>query len=73
MLFDLPEVIDMLEADHDRLRLVSGDFFAGALPAADAYVLMEIIHDCPMTSASRSSARSVKRHPPGRSCWSSRA
>jgi hypothetical protein len=29
----------------ERLALVAGDFFADALPACDAYVLMEVIHD----------------------------
>ena len=46
ILFDLPHVI--ADADgiaSERLQLVAGDFFKGGLPAADAYVLMEVIHD----------------------------
>ncbi len=46
VLFDLPHVIaDAAGAATDRLRLVAGDFFTDPLPAADAYVLMEVIHD----------------------------
>lgn len=45
MLFDLPEVIDTLEFEHDRLTPQAGDFFVDPLPEADAYVLMEVLHD----------------------------
>jgi O-methyltransferase domain len=44
VLFDLPEVIATLEMEHPRLQTAAGDFFAVPLPAADAYVLMEILH-----------------------------
>jgi C-methyltransferase len=44
-LFELPEVIDALDVEHDRMTPQAGDFFADPLPAADAYVLMEILHD----------------------------
>lgn len=46
-LFELPEVIDRLTGDHalDGVRLTSGNFFTDRLPAAEVYVLMEIIHD----------------------------
>lgn len=47
VLFDLPEVIDALDVEHERLTTQAGDFFVDALPAADAYVLMEVIHDWP--------------------------
>ncbi len=47
VLFDLPEVIDTLDAGHERLTAHAGDFFVDALPAADAYVLMDILHDWP--------------------------
>ena len=46
VLFEQPHVID--EVRHiasDRLELFAGDFFAGGLPRADAYILMEVIHD----------------------------
>jgi len=45
ILFDLPHVIaDASDIASDRLALVAGDFFK-SLPAADAYMLMEVIHD----------------------------
>jgi C-methyltransferase len=44
-LFDLPAVIETLDIGADRLALQPGDFFVDALPTADAYVLMEVIHD----------------------------
>ena len=47
ILFDLPEVIGALQVEHERLTPQAGDFFADPLPAADAYVLMEILHDWP--------------------------
>jgi hypothetical protein len=47
VLFDQPDVIEALDFDHDRLTRRAGDFFADPLPAADAYVLMEVIHDWP--------------------------
>ena len=46
VLFELPHVIaDASDAASERLRLVTGDFFADPLPAADAYILMEVLHD----------------------------
>ena len=45
ILFDLPEVIAGLDIDDERLTRQAGDFFVDALPAAGAYVLMEVIHD----------------------------
>ena len=45
VLFDLPAVIDAGDFEHERLRPHAGDFFVDPLPAADAYVLMEVIHD----------------------------
>jgi hypothetical protein len=46
VLFDLPHVIREAAAHESaRLRLQPGDFFADALPTADAYLLMEVIHD----------------------------
>lgn len=45
-LVDLPEVIARLDpAAGERLQLAPADFFTDALPGADVYVLMEIIHD----------------------------
>lgn len=45
ILFDLPEVIDTLDLEHERLRLQAGDFFVDPLPEADAYILMAVLHD----------------------------
>ncbi len=46
ILFDLPHVIEQAEPQRPaRLTLQAGDFFADALPACDAYLLMEVIHD----------------------------
>jgi C-methyltransferase len=47
VLFDLPPVVAALDFEHERLTTRAGDFFADALPAADAYVLMEVVHDWP--------------------------
>lgn len=45
VLFDLPAVIEAAAFEHERLRPHAGDFFVDPLPVADAYVLMEVIHD----------------------------
>jgi O-methyltransferase domain len=46
VLFDQPHVIaDSSGLASDRLELAAGDFFEDSLPKADAYILMEVIHD----------------------------
>jgi hypothetical protein len=46
ILFELPHVIaDSAHIASPRLRLDGGDFFVDPLPVADAYLLMEVIHD----------------------------
>ncbi len=48
VLIDLHHVIDAAAAAglaSDRLKLMAGDFFTDDLPACDAYLLMEVIHD----------------------------
>ena len=45
ILFDLPTVIDSLVSHQSRLTTVCGDFFVDSLPAADAYLIMEVLHD----------------------------
>jgi hypothetical protein len=46
VLFDLPPVIEhAAAAAADRLRLQAGDFFKDPLPAADTYLIMDVIHD----------------------------
>ena len=67
ILFELPDVVQSLDLDHPRLTAQAGDFFADPLPAADAYVLMEILHDWPeekcvaILRAVRSAARDTSR------------
>ena len=46
VLFDLPPVIEhAAAAASDRLSLRAGDFFTDPLPAADTYLIMDVIHD----------------------------
>jgi hypothetical protein len=45
ILFDLPEVVTALDLEHPRMAARGGDFFRDALPEADAYILMEVLHD----------------------------
>ena len=47
VLFDLPEVIDAFDLDARRISLQPGDFFSDQFPSADAYLLMEVLHDWP--------------------------
>ena len=62
VLFDQPQVVEEAQRrlTSDRLRTVGGDFFRDALPAADAYILMEVIHDWD-DEASRKILGSVRR------------
>lgn len=46
ILFDQPHVVSEARAiASDRLRVQGGDFFIDPLPVADAYTVMEVIHD----------------------------
>ena len=46
VLFDQPDVIQAASSvASPRLTLQAGDFFRDRLPACDAYLLMEVIHD----------------------------
>jgi len=47
ILFELPQVVAALDDQHPRMTAVAGDFFVDALPAADAYVLGEVLRDRP--------------------------
>ncbi len=47
VLFDLPDVIGSVELGHPRMSAMAGDFFVDALPQADAYLLMDVVHDWP--------------------------
>lgn len=54
ILFELPHVVaDATDVASSRLRLVSGDFLADSIPTADAYVLMEVLHDWPDSEAQK--------------------
>jgi hypothetical protein len=66
VLFDLPHVIaDVADQKLDRLRLQPGNFFTDPLPTADAYVLMEVIHDWADEDAARILASVRRAAPPG--------
>jgi len=45
VLFDLPDVIGNVEVGHPRMSAMAGDFFVDVLPQADAYLLMDVVHD----------------------------
>ncbi len=61
VLFDQPHVVKEAAAvTSDRLHVVGGDFFNDPLPVADAYILMEVIHDWD-DDASRQILRAVRR------------
>lgn len=48
ILFDQPHVVaSVVPENGERLSVVAGDFFTDAMPKADAYVVMNIIHDWP--------------------------
>ena len=48
ILFDQPHVVEKAPVTGSpRLTVKGGDFFKDALPAADAYLIMEVIHDWP--------------------------
>lgn len=47
ILFDLPHVIAQAGVDDAHLTTCAGDFFTDPLPAADLYLLMEVLHDWP--------------------------
>jgi hypothetical protein len=48
ILFDQPHVVaEVAPEDGERLTVVGGNFFTDSMPKADAYLLMNIIHDWP--------------------------
>ena len=62
VLFDQPGVVADLPASP-RLRVQGGDFFRDPLPAADAYILGNVLHDWPDVEA-QAILRSVRRAAP---------
>jgi hypothetical protein len=64
VLFDQPHVVrEVASLAGERLVLECGNFFEDALPEADVYVLMEVIHDWDDPSAERI-LRAVRRAAP---------
>ena len=63
VLFDLPEVITIVDIGTERLTAQAGDFFVDPLPAADAYILMEVLHDWPDADAA-AILRAIRRSAP---------
>jgi hypothetical protein len=48
ILFDQPHVVaEVAPETGEKLTVIGGSFFADAMPKADAYLLMNIIHDWP--------------------------
>ena len=62
ILFDLPQVLAPL-APMDRIRHQAGSFFTDPLPAADAYILSNVIHDW-ADAESETILRGVRRAAP---------
>jgi hypothetical protein len=66
ILFDLPHVVAeaaAAPARSSRLEVAAGDFFTDALPSADLYLLMDLLHDWRDDDAARILA-SVRRAAP---------
>jgi len=54
ILFDQPHVITGVTPENgEKLTTIGGNFFTDSLPAADAYLLMNIIHDWPDAESTR--------------------
>lgn len=54
ILFDQASVIqEAAGSASDRLTLQAGDFFKDSMPVADAYLIMQVIHDWPDAEATR--------------------
>lgn len=51
ILCELPEVVETLDLQHERMTPHAGDLFVDPLPGADAYILMQVIHDWPDAEA----------------------
>jgi 2,7-dihydroxy-5-methyl-1-naphthoate 7-O-methyltransferase len=58
-LFDLPQVVSAVEPT-ERLDVVAGNFLEDGLPAADAYVLSQILHGWPDDMAAKILGRCVE-------------
>ena len=68
ILFDQPHVTAAAQAagmESERLRLHPGSFFTDALPVADCYLIMQVIHDWDDKEAARILAAIRKAAAPG--------
>jgi len=68
VLFDQPHVTASAQAagmESERLRMQPGDFFVDALPSADCYLIMQVIHDWDDQHAARILAAIRKAAAPG--------
>jgi hypothetical protein len=68
VLFDQPHVTTAAQGagmESDRLRMHPGDFFMDALPRADCYLIMQVIHDWNDQKAARILAAIRKAAAPG--------
>ncbi len=67
ILFDQPHVVGGIKPEPgEKLAVIGGDFFADAMPIADAYLLMNIVHDWPDGEASKILS-AIRRAMPSRS------
>ena len=65
ILFDQPHVVAQAAGvESDRLSLQPGDFFRDDLPACDAYLIMEVIHDWDDAASTRILEAVRKAAPP---------
>ena len=68
ILFDQPHVVAEVRPDKsEKLTTVGGDFFADTMPKADAYLLMNIIHDWP-DAESIKILSAIRRAMPAHAC-----
>ncbi|HEY9464069.1 MAG TPA: methyltransferase [Vicinamibacterales bacterium] len=68
VLFDQPHVTAAAQAagmESGRLRVHPGDFFTSALPSADCYLIMQVIHDWDDQKAARILAAIRRAAAPG--------
>jgi hypothetical protein len=68
VLFDQPHVTAAAQAagmESERLRMHPGNFFSDALPSADCYLIMQVIHDWNDQDAARILAAIRKAAAPG--------
>ena len=65
VVFDLPEVMRMTAAPHERIEFMAGDFFKDELPEADLYAMGRILHDWSEEKIHRLLARIFAKLPEG--------